>query len=65
LVLFAELLESLEIFALLKILEPDIADQSPYPIDVIGQAHHTEYLYEDEANSLLIGCWEDVSKPHC
>lgn len=47
LVFFAELLESFEIFALLQILEPDITDECPDPIDVISQTHNTDDFYKN------------------
>ena len=57
-VLVAQLLEGLEILALLDVLRPNVADERPDPVDVVGQAHHAENLDENQAQGLTMvgGC---------
>ena len=56
-IFITQLLESLEVSALLQILSPDVADQCTNPVDVVSQTHHCKYLYEDETECLFIsGC---------
>lgn len=40
--------ECFKVFAFLYVLSPDVADQSANPVDIIGQAHNTNDLYEDQ-----------------
>lgn len=60
---FIQLVESLELFSLLDILGTNISYQSTNPVDVVCQAHHTDYLDEDQAESLLIIGRIKISKP--
>lgn len=63
-VLFTELFECLEVFASFDILGADVADESAYPVDVIGEAHDTDNFYENKAKGFLIGCRVEIAKSH-
>jgi hypothetical protein len=59
------LFECLEVFAPFYILCPDVANERTDPVYVVGQAHHTDYFYENQAKGLLICSGVEIAESHC
>ena len=62
-VLFRKLFEGFEVFALLKVLRPNVADEGSDPIDVVGEAHDAEDLDEDETEGFYVVGGRQVAEP--
>lgn len=43
------------ILPLLDVLRSDVVDERTHCTDIVGEAHHTEDLDDDQANGFLVG----------
>lgn len=63
--LLSQTSEDLVLFAFLKVLSPNVADERSNAVDVVSKCHTAESLNEDKAESLEIVGRNNISKSDC